>query len=127
MKDHRQISFSKEELYNAFSAYARKSPDFLPKGDLLSCTPKLKTEEGSSVEVAIKTSSGEKKILYRDTTVLQALILFCLENNVMLPRDGQKMFVVIDGRACLLIQLNLDFDLGLEAMTTEDISNLKKT
>ncbi len=126
MQDLRRVSFSKEELLCAFEAYSRKTPGFLPEGLLLNCTPRLTTEEGCSISATINTPSGNKELVFRDTEVLQVLILFCIENNVMLPRDGQKLFVVMDAHACLLVELNLDLDLGLDPMTTEDIANLKK-
>lgn len=127
MQDIRNIIFSNEELLSAFDAYARKTPDFMLPGKLISCTPKSSTENGSEVIVKVEQIfDGAPKIVetaYRGAGVLNPLILFCLENNIMLPRDGHKSFLVLDAQANLIIDLNLEFDLGIEEahLTSDDL------
>jgi hypothetical protein len=127
MRDIRRIVFSKDELLCAFQAFARKTPEFLPEGKLLSCTPTISTEKGSEIVIKMETPQKEQTELhYRDADVLQPLILFCLENNVMLPRQGRKSFLVLEEDATMIVDLNLEFDLcALEApMRSEDIGKL---
>jgi len=131
MQDLRRIVFSNEELQCAFEAYARRMPEFLPAGKLLSCTPIGQAGTESAVKIKMQTDDTDEKkgveLLYRGTDVLQPLILFCLENNVMLPRDGRKAFLVVDASANLIIELNLEFDLAFEEapLRSEDIEKLK--
>jgi len=131
MQDLRRIVFSNEELQWAFEAYARRMPEFLPTGKLLSCVPVGQAGTESAVRIIMLTDEGgekkEAELIYRGTDVLQPLILFCLENNVMLPRDGRKAFLVVDASANLIIELNLEFDLAYEEapFRSEDIDNLK--
>lgn len=127
MHEIRRIVFTNEELIFAFSAYSRITPNFLPVGKLLSCTPVSGTDTGSGALLKIETPSGISELTYSGTDVLQPLILFCIENNIMLPREGRKSFLVLDSRASIVIDLNLEFDLAFEEapMTSEDIAKLK--
>ncbi|MDD3370452.1 MAG: hypothetical protein PHE27_01370 [Alphaproteobacteria bacterium] len=131
MQDIRRIIFSDEELGSAFEAYSRKTPNFLPPGKIVSCSTLVASGSECAVLVRIDTSqeSGPKQLelTFRNANVLQPLILFCLENNVMLPRQGRKSFSIVEGKACLIIDLNLEFDLGSEEapMRSEDIPEIK--
>ncbi|MFA5392029.1 MAG: hypothetical protein WC331_11490 [Candidatus Omnitrophota bacterium] len=68
------------------------------------------------------------ELVYRGVDVLQPIILYCLENNITLPREGRKVFMVVESQANLMIDLNLDYDLVFEEapMTSEDISRIRE-
>ncbi len=120
----RQISFSTEELLTAFQSYARKTPKFLPAGKLTSCTPVVAGAESKikiKMEVTYGDSLNQIELSYKNGDVLKPLILFLIENNIMLPRDGKKSFSVVNDKAIITIELNMDSDLGpLEAPLTVD-------
>ena len=119
VQEIRKIIFSSEELAEAFEAYARTTPDFLPAGKIASCA--AVNEDGNKVVVKMDTPDA-RELTYAGADALHPLIRFCLENNVMLPRDGRKTFMVADGKAILAVTLNLDVDLAfVEAPLTSDL------
>ncbi len=119
----RQIIFTTEELITAFQSFARKTPQFLPSGKLVSCTPIAGDE--SKIKVKVEATYGDSvnniELSFKGGDVLQPLILFLIENNIVLPRDGKKAFTVVDNKAMITIDLDMDHDLGpMEAPLTVD-------
>jgi hypothetical protein len=132
MREIRRIIISNDELLLAFASYSRKTPNFLPPGKLLSCTPHGSPGVESEVRIRIETNFNNLikniELVYRGVDVLQPIILYCLENNITLPREGRKVFMVVESQANLMIDLNLDYDLVFEEapMTSEDISRIRE-
>ncbi len=106
----RRIILTSDELLAAFDGYRRITPNFLPEGQIMNCAP----EEGA-VRVTIRkmTSTQEYNtdIMVRGMDAVKPLIRFCLENNIMIPKDGQKSFYVKDGSASLYIVLNINLEM----------------
>ncbi|MDR3423618.1 MAG: hypothetical protein P4M13_00865 [Alphaproteobacteria bacterium] len=123
VQEIRKIIFSNDELFSAFNAYARTSPSFLPPGKLCSCAPVDQDSGGS----AVKVETSEQNVVVRGADVLRPLILFCLENNIMLPREGRKTFSIANTKAVLTVELNLEYNLdSTEApMTSEYARQIK--
>ncbi len=127
MEELRRIIFSEEELLCAFRSFARKDPTSLPPEDIHSCEPFEDSEFGCILKVTTGISPQNpegNEIIFNAADVLPRLILFCLENNIMLPRCGQKTFEIFNSCASLLVRLNLEFDLshGDEPMHSEDLN-----
>ena len=130
MEELRRIMFSNEELLCAFRSFARKKRTPPLFEDILSCSPVEDTSSGSVIKIEVKASPDNPKaseVLYASGEVLPRLVLFCLENNIMLPRFGQKTFEVFNSRASLVVRLNLEFDSTFEetSMRSEDIESMK--
>jgi hypothetical protein len=131
MQEIRKIIFSNDELFSAFKSFSRKTPNFLPVGKLISCSPV--GQAGTESEIVVKIQkvpddpATETELSYRGADVLQPLILFCLENNIMLPRNGRKAFLVTDSHANLVVDLNQELDLVYveDPMTSKDIGEIK--
>jgi hypothetical protein len=132
MREFRRIILTNDELLLAFGSYSRRTPNFMPPGKLITCTPHGSPGAESEVRIKIETNFNnlvkEIELVYRGVDVLQPLVLFCLENNIPLPREGRKIFVVVESQANLMIDLNLDYDLVFEEapMTSEDISRIRE-
>jgi hypothetical protein len=111
VQELRRITFSTDELAMAFEAYGRRTPEFLPGGRLVSC--EIVNDDGVKIIFAMEygSSTHEVEFVYRGTDVLRPLILFCIENNIMLPRDGRKALAIDKGHAILVIELDLDSEL----------------
>ena len=110
VQESRKITFSLSELSSAFEAYGCRTPKFLPAGKLVSC--EVVDEDGVKLAFAMEygCSTHAIEFVYRGLDVLRPLILFCIENNIMMPREGRKAFLIVDGRAVLFIELDLDVD-----------------
>jgi len=116
VQDIRKIIFTTAELMTAFESYGRTSPKFMPNGRVIACIPT--EQDGIQITIAMRYGSSTHNVdfIYRGLDVLRPLILFCIENNIMLPRNGQKTFAIIDGRATVSVELNLDTELSMECM-----------
>jgi hypothetical protein len=112
VQDIRKIVFTSHELLSAFESYGRTTPQFLPGGKLISCAPVEEDGIKLKVEMEYGSSTHEVEFIYRGIDVLRPLVLFCIENNIMLPRDGRKDFMIVDGQAIVTVDLNLDVDLS---------------
>ena len=127
VQDIRKIGFTNNELLTAFECYGRTTPKFLPGGKILSCNPV--DDDGVNIRIAMEYGSTvhEVEFIYRGNDVLKPLILFCIENNIMLPRDGRKSFAIVEGRAIVTIELDLDLDLtaAMAPLTNEHIRLIK--
>jgi hypothetical protein len=127
VQEIRKMIFSSGELLSAFDAYGRTNSKFLPGGKLIACAPV--DEDGVRLKIAMQygSSTHEVEFVYRGVDVLRPLVLFCIENNVMLPRDGKKGFSIVEGQAVLTIELNLDLDLSATTlpMLSEHIRLIK--
>ena len=127
VQESRKITFSTSELGAAFEAYGCRTPKFLPTGKLIAC--ELVDEDGVKLSFAMEygCSTHDVEFIYRGLDVLRPLILFCIENNIMMPRDGRKAFSIIDGQAVLQIDLDLDIDLSSTTapLTSEHIRLIK--
>jgi len=127
VQESRKITFSTSELGMAFVAYGGRTPKFLPAGKLVSC----ETIDDDAVKLSFAMEYGcsthDVEFVYRGLDVLRPLILFCIENNIMMPREGRKTFSIVEGQAVLLIELDLDIDLSVTTapLTSEHIRFIK--
>jgi len=106
VKELRHIILSQDEFIPALEAHNRVTPNYLPSGKIL----RYECIDQDFIRVIIQiTPSGQEVALIVDSSkMLQALIRFCLENNIMLPRQGQKSVLIEDDRVSLCIALDLD-------------------
>ena len=111
VQDIRRIILSEEEITSAIESYRRMTKGFLPEGIISSC----KACDEQNVSIMMKAADGntandvELKLSCAD--LLRPLVRFCLENNIMLPRDGKKTALISKNQIMLCITLDLDFDL----------------
>ena len=100
--ERRTISLLEDELRQAVEAFRRVTPDVLPAGAL-----RAVRVEGSStppvVTVSVQAAGHALDVRLRDASVLALLIRFCSENNVPIPKRGNKVVRVVDGLLTLVI------------------------
>jgi hypothetical protein len=122
--DIRRITLSEYELTAALVTYQRMTPEFLPGAKIAECKP---THDGKvMVTLEGETKSRRSEHTLKASDVLKPLIRFCLENNIMLPRNGQKSVSIADGKVALYVVLNLDIDLAgsLDPMRVTHLNRL---
>jgi hypothetical protein len=106
VEEVRKIMLSMDEIKAAYEAYRVTAPGFLPEGTILGC----QTRE-DAVIVSIDASSSDTKkqyeVILRGIDVLRPLIRFCIENSIMLPRDGKKSVLIDKTRIVLVIELTM--------------------
>jgi hypothetical protein len=110
VQEVRRIMMSLDEVFYAFECYQRITPGFLADCALVGC----KTSE-DAVVLTVDAMNGEvkerKEVTFRGIDVLKPMIRFCIENNIMLPRDGRKSFLIEKDRVVVLIELDLSVDM----------------
>jgi hypothetical protein len=109
--DIRRVTLSEYELTAALVSYQRVTPEFYPTGKIIDCKP---TADGKILATLENDSQSPRRweVTLKPSDALKPLIRFCLENNIMLPRNGQKSVSIADNRVALYVVLNLDVDLA---------------
>lgn len=110
VQDIRNIVLSMDEILTAFEGYKRITPSFLPNAEILDCKIKDKG-------VVLTTESNQdnvpkrQEVAYQGIDVLKPLIRFCIENNIMLPRDGKKSILYEESAIIMHVELDLSQDM----------------
>lgn len=89
----RQIIFLPDDLISALHSKNRMSQPKLFEGELVGCYAK----PGPQVFATVKTADGNgttADVQIANDVVLDALLRFCMENNILLPPQAKKTVVV---------------------------------
>jgi hypothetical protein len=110
-QDIRNIILSLDEVLSAFACYQRVTPTFLPNGIIVGCRT---TKE--SVILSLRAQNGDASdrsdVALTGLDVLKPLIRFCIENNIMLPREGRKSLIIESNRIIMHIELDLSAEIS---------------
>ncbi len=110
VQEVRKIILNEDELRAAFERH-RVTPNFLPDGKIIGC----KIAADDCVVVTLELPYGSRvqhsNFVFNAADVVNPLIRFCLENNIMLPKNGRKSFRVIDNQPCLQVELDLEIEI----------------
>ena len=102
----RQIVLSTEEFTSSLNSFRRTHADFLPTGEI------VKWEAGDNgtldITVNIKGGSTINKMTFtvEPDDIIDILVRFCMENNIPVPRAGDKKWRSCDKGITLSISLN---------------------
>lgn len=106
-REIRQIILSNEEFTGALKSYRRTAQDALPQGDIES----YRVSPAGSVQINMKTYYGGSQqnitIDLNSTHILKILVRFCIENNVMIPKNSDKKFEVQGSDVILVITMDM--------------------
>lgn len=106
-RELRQIILTKDEVVSAINSYKRTSPEALPQGDVLSYS--ANTNGGIKIGMKIYYGANEQNldIDLNGTHIVQLLAKFCIENNIMLPRNAEKSFKLVNDELVFIIRINM--------------------
>ncbi len=125
VQDMRRIILSEEELVSAIESYRRMTPSFLPEGTVKTCAPS-DAHVSVTLQVPAGNSTNDVELKLSCADLLKPLIRFCLENNIILPRDGKKVALISQGQVILGITLDLNVDCSefISPMRLSHLANL---
>ena len=120
VQELRRIILTKQELFSALECHRRMTPQFLPEGKIVD----FETINETSMMITVETdpSVQEASVFFPDDKLIQALIRFCLENNIMLPLQGRKSVLVAQDNVSLCIDLDLDTYIGRPGSPSEALA-----
>ena len=97
----RQLIFSDEELLDALTSHNRMAIDKLFIGRIVSCS--VPPGEVLTVRLTIRheTTNNDYDMTFGADVIGAALIRYCLEINIPLPRRAQKRFGMINNCAAI--------------------------
>ncbi len=107
IQETRTIVFGSEDLLKAINSYRQHKTGFLPPGKILY----YKTNDGGVFVGIEMTYSGKKDKLDIPVSrqhLLDLLVRFCIENNIVLPARGVKNVSFREGQAVLRIELETE-------------------
>lgn len=110
VQDVRDIILSQEELDYAFKCYQRMAPEYFANEPITSVSV---TEDSVIVAIDVGKDGTRKtqNYVFKGIEILKPLIRYCIENNIMLPRDGKKSVLIRGGKVILHVELDLTSDL----------------
>jgi len=106
VKEMRKIIFSRDELIAALDAYRRNNFKFLPPGKIIGCEIKSGMPAVVSIETVFANKIKTAEFGLEPFKLLDPLIYYCIENNIVLPRNSRKSALLGDDQAVLYIQMN---------------------
>jgi len=79
---------------------------YLPKGKIVA----FEILDVTSVMVTVATDDSPEgvRVILNESKLLKPLIRFCLENNIMLPRDGHKSVLLTENNVTLCVALEVN-------------------
>jgi hypothetical protein len=106
VQELRQVILGKEEFISALESHSRMNVSFLPKGKIVA----FEILDMSTVMITVATDENAEgvRVIMKESKLLKPLIRFCLENNIMLPRDGHKSVLLTENNVTLCIALEVD-------------------
>lgn len=106
-REIRQIILSRDEFFGAIKSYKRTAQDALPNGDIAS----YGIDPRGILQLNMKTYYGgnqQKIVIDLDVShVIQILVRFCLENNIVLPINSKKSYKVQNDEFILMIKMDM--------------------
>ena len=85
----RQIDLSITEVLDAVQSYRRRVDDFLPRGAITRCVP-LESAVQVTVEASYSGTTHKLDFQIDPDTLREVAVRFCIENNIPIPRSGDK-------------------------------------
>lgn len=106
-REIRQIILSKEEFSGAIKSYRRAAQDALPQGDIESYC----VSPAGTVQINMKTYFGGSQqnitIDLNSNHIVKILVRFCIENNIMIPKNSDKKFQLQGSEVFLVITMDM--------------------
>ena len=103
--EQRLILFEEDETVTALSSANRMAEKPFVSGDIISY--EIVDNNQVTVRAKLADTIGEKEVEYvvPPEVLLEALIRFCIENNIRLPREGKKSIRYVNGRVAMNIRM----------------------
>ncbi|MCR9254568.1 MAG: hypothetical protein NXI16_00545 [Alphaproteobacteria bacterium] len=103
--EFRFLVFSESEAANALAAFAPKAGKKLPIGSVKGVEVKIDKEPPTAALVIAPDEGGTQNFDFSAGEVTAALIGWCINHKVPLPRDGEKMLEALQG--CLALRIGV--------------------
>lgn len=104
----RKLVFSKQELEAAIIAHNRSAAEKLPSGPVTKCEVQKPDDVIKvALEVTDQRTGETHKIDLNSAYLAAALLRFCIEKKIPLPRDSSKSLQVVGDSLALNVTKNL--------------------
>lgn len=104
----RKIVFSEEEIVKAVLSQNRHSVRKLPPGDIVQVKAKSAPEPLLELDIFDPESEATKTIKLDTPYLAAAMLRFCIDSNIPIPRVADKSVQILGGS----IALNISIDAG---------------
>jgi hypothetical protein len=101
----RQVLFPKNELQAAIRKYARNTKDKLPPGEIVDSKVPGKTDAFVELHMKDEITGKDEVVTFSEAFVGAALLKYCMDSHIPVPRKGEKALKVVSGEVALLIAL----------------------
>ncbi len=88
--EFRRIMFTNNELIEAIHDYNMISPDKLPPGVILTCTPVSETEVAVRLEMVDQRSDETHVVELSPAMLGAALLRYCMKHRIPMPKAATK-------------------------------------
>lgn len=102
----RQLVFTNDEVNAALASHNRMTESRLFVGRILACQVQAGDPSAVGLTLCHETTGGTYQLVFGFDVVGPALIRYCLEINIPLPKRGHKRFGIVQGRVVMTITLD---------------------
>ena len=103
--EYRKLIFPDREMIEAITAHDAMSAKILSSGTI----SEIEIDESPELKFAAKLKlqdGGEKRVDLDYSYVVAAMVRYCIDHKVPLPRRGEKLIELDEGRPALCIQMS---------------------
>ncbi len=102
--EFRDIVFSNDEVVAALGAYDRLQSEHTFDCDVADLS--VEGNDGFEVTLRVNDANGDRQISVTQDMLRAALVRFCIENNIMVPRRSKKTTFLGKSTATLRIKID---------------------
>ncbi len=103
--EHRQIVFARNELDAAIAAYRESHDDSIPEGRITECSIDAHTRIAVMVGFLEDGEDAPKVAEISASTVAAALISYCMEKGIPIPRQSHKTVQQLGDNIALVVRV----------------------
>lgn len=104
-RELRQIAFTRYELVQAIMAFDRMSPEPIIPGKVIDCRLEENEPVQTTNRILRNNTPTEITMTLEPVFLKRALVRYCIENDIVIPRDSEKTVAVRKGGIALVIKI----------------------
>jgi hypothetical protein len=105
LKEIRSILFSEQELEDALKLFNTAVQAILPTGRIISFRVSGNKETAVRVNVVAPKDGEVSEVVLASSHVAAAMLHYCIQNGIPVPRKAKKKIELIDGNLALTLTL----------------------
>lgn len=104
LTEQRLVVFPDAELIEAILRHARTTERQLPHGDVVGLH--VRPDPEPSVSLSVRGGGGDETVRFDQSYLVGALLRYCIDHKIMVPKRARKWLEVSDGALALVLHMD---------------------